>query len=146
MKYVLLYILLVIIVVTSSIYKFGWIHLLASPLILAHIVLIGITLFSKYGRKQKALVKIPILISAILFYLFLVDGGDTGGLYCFYGIIKGEILATNFGYVFIAINNILLAFNIYFMINIAIMNINAKKNAAGKIDPMKTDEEQKCSG
>lgn len=132
MKYILLYILLILIVITSSIYNFGWIHLLASPLILIHIILIGISLFSKYSRKQKALVKMPILISAIFFYLFLVDGGDTGGLYCCYGLIKGKIFSTNLIYVFDVIISLALAFNIYGMINITILNINDKKQDSMK--------------
>lgn len=88
MKYVISYIFLICIIITSSIFNMGWIHFLFSPFILVHAVLMGIVLFSKYGREANEKYKFPFLISAAITYLFLMDGADNGGMYCFYGLIR----------------------------------------------------------
>lgn len=88
LMWMIVYLAFCAVVVTTSIFNMGWIHLLYSPLLLVHTLLVGFFLSPYTGVNIPTKTKILALIINICFYLTLGDGADTGGFYFFYGMIR----------------------------------------------------------
>lgn len=97
-KMLLFSMLALLIAAAAWIYNMGWIHLIMTflgiPFIHAIIFVLNNLFVSSYTDESRTL-KLQnrmFIITYLLLYLFLVDGGDVGGLYCFFGLLHNEWL------------------------------------------------------
>ena len=95
----------VLLVCVSWIFNIGWyrIILIWSTIPFIHIVLFMLANFSaaKYFSKSKK-IRIYTILSIASFIsanLLFPDGGDIGGMYCFFGLIRNDLLATIAAYI-----------------------------------------------
>lgn len=88
----------VVIAGISWVFNMGWLRFIMTFLLIpfAHAILFLITVFStvKYVDKSAKIkiINLLFMLTYLMFYVFLPDGGDVGGLYFFFGIIKNNIL------------------------------------------------------
>ncbi len=98
LKFNILSVLCVIIAAASWLLNLGWMRffltLIAVPFIHAIVFFCVNNFAATYAEKSKKL-KICTIISYITYlisYLLLPDGGDTGGMYVFFGLINNETI------------------------------------------------------
>ena len=90
----------VAVMVLSWIFNMGWLRIILTffPLPIAHLVFFGVASEGAMMHLSKSpRLKIYIPLSYLTFalaYAFFADGGDIGGLYNFFGLIRNEIAAT----------------------------------------------------
>lgn len=90
----LLLVLTVIVGIISYILNLGWVRIIFIIPFLVYNILMLITgiiyvlMNSKKGKSKPRNVFYIILVSYILFNVFLCDGGDVGPPYCFFSLIK----------------------------------------------------------
>ena len=95
----------ILIVGASWIFNMGWLRFfmtfLMFPFIHAFVVYIISLLSVKfYDRIPKLkFLNILYLVSYLFINIFLPDGGDYGPMYCFFGLIKNDIFASNAYYI-----------------------------------------------
>ena len=100
LKYNLICDLFVVIVVLSWFFNMGWLRFiftfLAAPFVHSIIFIIMINKAIPYIEKSIKLKRFLFIsyITYILTYLLLPDGGDTGTMYMFFGLIHNDIITS----------------------------------------------------
>lgn len=95
---ILLCVLSIVIAAVSWMANFGWIRFIMTFLLIPfiHAIIFFLTnLFvSSYVDKSRKLKMLNLffIVTYLMFYIFLPDGGDIGGLYFFFGLIHNDTL------------------------------------------------------
>lgn len=83
----------------SWVLNMGWLRFVMTILLIpfGHAIAFLVTVFStvKYIDKspKTKILNILFITTYLLFYAFLPDGGDVGGMYLFFGLIRNDVIA-----------------------------------------------------